>query len=107
VEISKTESKPIYSCFLEGNDIKGDSEFRIKWYPLFQRYTGSVNLIKKLSVLWPEKDIKKIIDANTFKKEENIQNNQETSQKRLCDYRTRWVTISIMNDSKIDTPNQL
>ncbi len=109
VEISKTESKPIYSCFLGGKDIKAG--FRIldlNNVPSFNDIQEAVHLIKKLSVFEEEKDNKKIVEASSFKKR-----GRYTKQiKRLLKDDTVVIVpdelaISMMKEFKIDIPNEL
>lgn len=109
VEISKTESKPIYSCFLGGKDIKaGFRILELNNAPYFNDIQEAVHLIKKLSVFEEEKDNKKIVEANSLKKR-----GKYTKQvKKLLKNDTAVIvpdelTISIMREFKIDIPNEL
>jgi len=109
VEISKTESKPIFSCFLGGKDIKaGFRILELNNAPYFNDIQEAVHLIKKLATFEEEKDNKKIIDTNAFKKR-----GKYTKQiKKLLKKDTVVIVpdelaISIMNEFKIDTPNQI
>jgi len=109
VEISQTESKPIYSCFLGGKDIKaGFRILELNDAPYFNDIQEAVHLIKKLSVFEEEKDNKKIVEASTFKKR-----GKYTKQiKQLLRNDTSVIVpdelaISIMREFKIDIPNEL
>ena len=109
VEISKTESKPIYSCFLGGKDIQaGFRILELNDAPYFNDIQEAVHLIKKLSLFEQEKENKKMIDANTFKKR-----GKYTKQiKKLLKQDDVVIVpdelaISIMKEFKIDIPNQI
>lgn len=109
VEISKTESKPIYSCFLGGKDIKaGFRILELNNAPYFNDIQEAVHLIKKLTVFEEEKENKKIVEANTFKKK-----GKYTKQiKKLLKNDTPVIVpdqlaISMMREFKIDIPNEL
>ncbi|KKP65804.1 MAG: putative acetyl-CoA synthetase (ADP-forming) protein [candidate division WS6 bacterium GW2011_GWE1_34_7] len=109
VEISKTESKPIYSCFLGGKDIQaGFRILELNNSPYFNDIQEAVHLIKKLSLFEQEKENKKMIDANTFKKR-----GKYTKQiKKLLKQDDVVIVpdelaISIMKEFKIDIPNQI
>lgn len=109
VEISKTESKPIYSCFLGGKDIKaGFRILELNNAPYFNDIQEAVHLIKKLSAFEEEKDNKKIIDANTFKKRGKYAKQiKKLLKKDTATIIPDELAISIMNEFKIDTPNQI
>ena len=109
VEISKTESKPIYSCFLGGKDIKaGFRILELNNAPYFNDIQEAVHLIKKLSIFEEEKDNRKIVEANSFKKR-----GKYTKQiKKLLKDDTAVIVpdelaLSIMKEFKIDIPNEL
>ncbi len=109
VEISKTESKPIYSCFLGGKDIKaGFRILELNNAPYFNDIQEAVHLIKKLSIFEEEKDNRKIVEANSFKKR-----GKYTKQiKKLLKDDTAVIVpdelaLSIMREFKIDIPNEL
>lgn len=109
VDISKTESKPIYSCFLGGKDIKaGFRILELNNAPYFNDIQEAVRLIKKLSVFEEEKDNKKIVEANSFKKRGKY---TKRIKKLLKDDTAVIVpdelAISMMREFKIDTPNEI
>ena len=109
VEISKTESKPIYSCFLGGKDIKaGFRILELNEAPYFNDIQEAVHLIKKLSVFEEEKDNKKIVEANSFKKRGKY---TKRIKKLLKDDTAVIVpdelAISMMREFKIDIPNEI
>ena len=109
VEISKTESKPIYSCFLGGKDIKaGFRILELNEAPYFNDIQEAVHLIKKLSVFEEDKDNKKIVEANSFKKRGKY---TKRIKKLLKDDTAVIVpdelAISMMREFKIDIPNEI
>ena len=109
VEISKTESKPIYSCFLGGKDIKaGFRILELNNAPYFNDIQEAVHLIKKLSVFEEEKDNKKIVEANIFKKRgKYIKQIKQLLKNDTSVIVPDELTISIMREFKIDIPNEL
>jgi len=108
VEISKTTSKPIFSCFLGGKDIRAG--FRILdsgGAPSFNDLQEATHLIAKLAKFELDKDRTKIVDCNDYRKRQKY-------KKELSQYCTGEdvtvlpddLAISMLHEFKIDTPNE-
>lgn len=109
VEISKTTSKPIFSCFLGGKDIRAG--FRILdsgGVPSFNDLQEAAHLIAKLAKFEQDKDRTKIVDCKDYRKRQKY-------KKKLAQYCTEEnisvlpddLAISMLHEFKIDTPNEI
>lgn len=106
--IIKRTSKPIYSCFLGGKNVKtGIRILEKNKCPVFNDIQECMHLIAKLAEFEMSKGKRKIVNSDEYMRKGKY-------KKEVLEYTTDTVTIlpdslaiSIMEEFKIDTPKQL
>jgi acetate---CoA ligase (ADP-forming) len=108
-EIIKTSSKPIFSCFLGGKDIRAGlrilEEGNAPWFTDIQQ---AVRLISKLAEFEENKELTKIIDCQEYAKK--IKYKEEIKEAIQPDKNIvipDQLGIKILEEFAIDTPKQI
>lgn len=109
VDISKQESKPIYACFLGGQDVKAG--FRIlerESQPQFSDIQEGVHLIAKLANFDEGKENTKIMNCEDYiVKTKHTQEVETICEDKEVKILPDELAISILKEFKIDTPEEL
>lgn len=107
-EISKTASKPIFSCFLGGKDIRaGIRILEEEKAPWFRDIQEAIRLTSKLAEFEENKELTKIMDCNDFlKKPKNNKELQEHLSKEKTVVIPDELGIQLLEEFEIDTPQQ-
>lgn len=109
VDISKQESKPIYACFLGGQDVKAG--FRIlerESQPQFSDIQEGVHLIAKLANFDEGKENTKIMNCEDYiVKTKHTQEVETICEDEEVKILPDELAISILKEFKIDTPEEL
>jgi acetyltransferase len=107
-ETTKTSSKPIFSCFLGGKDIRSGvrilEEEKVPWFNDIQE---AVRLISKLTEFEENKELTKVVDCKDyFKKPKYKEEIQEYLSKEKSTIIPDELGIKLLEEFDIDTPNQ-
>ena len=108
-DISKTASKPIYSCFLGGKDIKsGKRILEANNCPWFDDIEQAIRLISKLSEYEKNKELTKVVDCDDYKrkpKNKDVLDEYVTNEK--VNILPDEIGIKLLQEFNIDTPKQM
>ncbi len=108
-DISKTASKPIYSCFLGGKDVKsGKRILEANNCPWFDDIEQAIRLISKLSEYEKNKELTKVVDCDDYKrKAKNKEVLNEYVTKEKVNILPDEIGIKLLQEFNIDTPKQM
>lgn len=108
-DISKRTSKPIYSCFLGGRNIKsGVRILEQAKCPVFNDIQECMHLISKLVTFETSKEKRKHISAEEFKKKGKYYSDVlEYTKEEDINVLPDDLAMSIMEEFKIDIPKQI
>lgn len=108
-DLSKTASKPIYTCFLGGKDVRsGKRILEENNCPSFDDIQQAIRLISKLSEYEKNKELTKIVNSDDYKrKPKNKKLLEEYVSKEKVSVLPEDVGIKLLQEFKIDTPRQL
>lgn len=108
-QISKKTSKPIYNCFLGGKDVKaGKRILEDNKCTAFNDIQEAMHLISKLANFEINKKSEAIVNSDTYKKKGKYTKEvDEYTEEDKVTVLPDELTISIMEEFKIDTPKQL
>jgi acetyltransferase len=107
--ISQKASKPIYSCFLGGKDIK--SGIRIleeNNCPWFNDLQEALHLISKLAEFEENKELTKIVDSDEYQKK--VKSREEVSEyvfRDKIEILPDKLSIKLLSEFGIDMPQQM
>lgn len=106
-EISKKSSKPIFTCFLGGKDIKSGirilEENNLPWFNDIQE---GLHLISKLAEFEESKQYTRLTNSDDFLKKPKYKKEVEEYLTDKTEILPDDLAIKILEEFKIDTPNQ-
>jgi acetyltransferase len=107
-ETTKTSSKPIFSCFLGGKDIKsGVRILEEEKAPWFNDIQEAVRLISKLTEFEENKELTKVINCKEYyKNPKHKEEIQEYLSKKKSTVIPDELGIKLLEEFDIDTPKQ-